>query len=42
MIQLPPSKKMDWNIEVIGIVRDTIEEQIVDNQKVMSEVQFYP
>ena len=39
---LPPSKKMDWDIEVIGIVRDAIQEQIVDKQKVMSEGQFYP
>lgn len=39
---LPPSKKMNWDIEVIGIVRGTIQEQIVDKQKLMNEAQFYP
>ncbi len=39
---LPPSKKINWDIEVIGDVRDTIQKQIVDNQKLMSERQFYP
>ena len=39
---LPPLKKMDWDIETIGIVRDAIQEQVVDKQKIMSERQFYP
>ena len=39
---LPPSKQIDWNVEVIGAVRDTIREQIVDKQKIVSEEQFYP
>lgn len=39
---LPPSKKMYWNIEIIGIVRDAIQEQIVDKQKIMNERRFYP
>ncbi len=34
---LPSSRKMDWNIETIGNVRDAMQEQIVDKQKVMSE-----
>ncbi len=38
---LPPSKQIEWNIETIGAVRDTIGEQIV-GRKIMSEVQFYP
>ena len=39
---LPPSKQIDWNVEVIGAVRDTIREQIVDKQKIVSEEKFYP
>ena len=39
---LPPLKQIDWNVEVIGAVRDTIREQIVDKQKIVSEEQFYP
>ena len=39
---LPPLKTMNWDIEVIGAIRDAIQEQIVDKQKLMSEVQFYP
>ena len=38
---LPPSKKIDWNIETIGAIRDMISEQIV-GKKLMSEMQFYP
>ncbi len=39
---LPSSKKIEWDIEVIGTVRDAIREQIVDKQKLMSESRFYP
>ena len=39
---LPPSKTMEWDIEVIGAIRDAMKEQIVDKQKLMSEAQFYP
>lgn len=39
---LPLSKKMDWDIEIIGAVRDVIQEQIIGKQKLMSEAQFYP
>ena len=39
---LPQSKTMKWDIEAIGAVRDVIQEQIVNKQKLMSEVKFYP
>ena len=39
---LPPSRAMQWDIETIGAIRDAIREQIVDKQKLMSEMQFYP
>ena len=38
---LPPSKKIDWDIEAIGAVRDAIGEQIV-GKKLMRDAQFYP
>ncbi|MBI4837085.1 MAG: hypothetical protein HY813_01605 [Candidatus Portnoybacteria bacterium] len=38
---LPPSKQIDWDIEIIGAIRDAIGEQIV-NKKIMSEMEFYP
>ena len=39
---LPPSKQIEWDIEAIGEIRDAIRKQIVDKQKLMSEVKFYP
>ena len=39
---LPRSKQIKWDIETIGAVRDAIQEQIVDKQKVISEARFYP
>ena len=38
---LPPSKQINWNIEIISAIRDAIGKQIVD-KKFMSEMQFYP
>lgn len=38
---LPTSKRIDWDIEAIGAIRDAISKQIV-NRKFMSETQFYP
>jgi len=39
---LPPSKKIDWDIEMIGNVRDSIQTELVDERKLMSEARFYP
>lgn len=38
---IPSSKKIDWDIETIGAIRDAVGEKIVD-KKFMSEMQFYP
>ena len=38
---LPANKKLAWDIEMIGMVRDAIRDQIVQ-RKVMNEMQFYP
>lgn len=37
----PPSKQLDWDIEIIGVIRDAISHQLAD-KKLMSEMQFYP
>jgi len=36
------SKRIDWDIEIIGAVRDAVREKIVGKQKLMSEARFYP
>lgn len=38
---LPPSKQINWNIEIIGAVRDSIQNQVV-KENLISEKQFYP
>ncbi|MCR4264461.1 MAG: hypothetical protein NUV98_07155 [Candidatus Roizmanbacteria bacterium] len=40
--RLTPSTKIKWDIEMIGNVRDAIQMQLVNNQKLMSETRFYP
>lgn len=39
---IPTSKKLEWDIEMIASVREAIQEQIVDNKKLMKEFEFYP
>lgn len=39
---LPPQKRISWNIEVIGAIRDAIQKQIVNKKKMMSKIEFYP
>ena len=38
---LPAGKKLNWDIEIIGAVRDAVQAQITD-RKLMSEAAFYP
>ena len=38
---VPALKKLEWDIEIIGAVRDAIGERIID-KKFMSEKDFYP
>ena len=40
--RLAPSAKIEWDIEMIGNVRDSIQTQLVDKQKLTSEARFYP
>jgi len=39
---LPPSKKIDWDIEIIGNVRETIRDEVVEKLHVVDEKRFYP
>ncbi len=40
--QLTPSKReIEWNIEMIGDIRDTIQHWLVDKYKVVEELEFY-
>lgn len=34
--------KIKWDIEMIGIVRDSIRIQLADQQKLTCEARFYP
>lgn len=38
----PSSKEIEWNIEMIGDVRDVIEQWLVEELKLTSEMEFYP
>lgn len=38
----PTKESIDWNIEMIGDVRDAIQDWIVDKLKLSSEQNFYP
>jgi DNA polymerase sigma len=38
----PTDKNIEWDIEMIGEVRDIIREWIVDRMKITDEQTFYP
>jgi len=38
----PSTKKIEWNIEMIGDIRDTIQHWPVDRYKIVDELEFYP
>jgi hypothetical protein len=39
---IPSTKKIEWDIEIIGDIRDTIQHWLVDKYKIIDEVEFYP
>jgi len=39
---LPEKNTIDWDIEMIGTIREAIREQVVNQKKIMNEQQFYP
>jgi hypothetical protein len=38
----PYDAEIDWDIGLIGVVRDAIQEVLVDELKIMTEQEFYP
>ena len=38
----PSTKKIEWDIEMIAGIRDTIQHWLVDKYKVFDELEFYP
>ena len=39
---IPPESEIEWDIEMIGDIRDTIEHWLVDRYKMVDELEFYP
>lgn len=39
---IPADCEFDWDIELIGIIRDALQEVIVDEMGAMTEQEFYP
>ena len=39
---IPSTGEIEWDIEMIGDVRDTIQHWLVDRYKVVDELEFYP
>ena len=39
---IPPTREIEWNIEMIADIRDTIQHWLVDKDKVVDELEFYP
>ncbi len=41
--RLVPSRgEIEWNIEMIGDIRDTIQHWLVDQYKIVNDLGFYP
>jgi hypothetical protein len=38
----PTNKNLNWDIEMIGQIRDSIEVLFTDNRKICTEQEFYP
>lgn len=39
---IPSTKGIEWDIEMIGDIRDTIQHWFVDRYKIVDELEFYP
>jgi hypothetical protein len=38
----PSDQEIEWDIEMIGDIRDTIQYWLVDQYKIVDELEFYP
>lgn len=34
--------RIEWNIEMIGNIREIVRREVVENRNIMSEMEFYP
>jgi len=39
---IPSEREIEWDIEMIGDIRDTIQDWLVDQYKIVDELEFYP
>ncbi len=39
---IPSKREIEWDIEMIADVRDTIQHWLVDQFKIVDELEFYP
>ena len=39
---IPSTREIEWNIEMIADIRDTIQYWLVDKYKIVDELGFYP
>jgi hypothetical protein len=39
---IPSTREIEWNIEMIADIRDTIQHWLVDRYKIVDELEFYP
>ena len=39
---VPSAREIEWDIEMIGDIRDTIQHWLVDHYKIFDESGFYP
>jgi hypothetical protein len=39
---IPSRSEIEWNIEMIGDIRDTIQHWLVEKYKIVNELEFYP
>jgi hypothetical protein len=38
----PSNREIEWDIEMIGDIRDTIQHWLVDKYKIVEDLEFYP
>ena len=39
---IPSEREIEWDIEMIADIRDTIQHWLVDRYKMVDELEFYP
>jgi hypothetical protein len=39
---IPSTREIEWDIEMIADIRDTIQYWLVDKYKIINELEFYP